>query len=79
MLGLVDIVLVIALLLAVLAGVRSGLFASLGTIAGLVVGALSMPWLLPWVAGLLPEEWRGVGVILAAVLLLASGLRSVST
>src|SRR5690625_2436967 len=73
MLGLVDIVLVIALLLAVLAGVRSGLFASLGTIAGLVVGALSMPWLLPWVAGLLPEEWRGVGVILAAVLLLAVG------
>lgn len=73
MLGLVDIVLVIALLLAVLTGVRSGLFASLGTIAGLVVGALSMPWLLPWVAGLLPEEWRGVGVILAAVLLLAVG------
>ena len=73
MFGIVDIILVIALLLAVLAGVRSGLFASLGTIAGLVVGALAMPWLLPWAAGLLPEEWRGVGVILAAVLLLAVG------
>lgn len=73
MFGIVDIVLLIALLMAVLAGVRSGLFASLGTIAGLVAGALAMPWLLPWVAGLLPEEWRGVGVILAAVLLLSVG------
>lgn len=70
----VDIVLIAALILALIAGIQRGLFASLGTLVGLAGGGIAAFWLVPIVNNAVPwPQWRGLIVLVVAVLLLAVG------
>ncbi|WOQ70276.1 MarP family serine protease [Microbacterium limosum] len=70
----VDIVLIAALILALIIGIQRGLFASLGTLVGLAGGGVAAFWLVPIVNNAVPwPQWRGLIVLVVAVLLLAVG------
>lgn len=70
----IDLLIVLLLILALGAGLRAGLFATLGALSGLVAGAVATPWVLPLVARAIPDSnWRAVGVVGTAILLLAMG------
>lgn len=72
--NLVDLLIAVLLIASVVTGLSAGLFAVLGSLCGVVLGALAAPWVLPLVARAVPDgEWRGLLLVLTALVLLAIG------